>query len=153
MVLICSCSVHPPSRTSVACVVDLLLRLDRETALVVEAAADGVRCKNAKTSDGSAGQGLRRALAEDVQQRGQHDECEQAEEEAPQREFVALRAVAVLLQGQELRQIGRERAFAVAAVVPCVRASSDECARHDSNVRPLPPQGSALSPELRARGA
>ncbi len=24
------------------------------------------------------------------------------------------------------------------------------CARHDSNVRPLPPQGSALSPELRA---
>ena len=27
-----------------------------------------------------------------------------------------------------------------------------ECARHDSNVRPLPPQGSALSPELRARG-
>ncbi len=26
------------------------------------------------------------------------------------------------------------------------------CARHDSNVRPLPPQGSALSPELRARG-
>ena len=25
------------------------------------------------------------------------------------------------------------------------------CARHDSNVRPLPPQGSALSPELRAR--
>src|SRR5678809_1148319 len=27
-----------------------------------------------------------------------------------------------------------------------------ECARHDSNMRPLPPQGSALSPELRARG-
>ena len=26
------------------------------------------------------------------------------------------------------------------------------CARHDSNMRPLPPQGSALSPELRARG-
>ncbi len=26
------------------------------------------------------------------------------------------------------------------------------CARHDSNVRPLPPQGSALSPELRALG-
>ena len=26
----------------------------------------------------------------------------------------------------------------------------DPCARHDSNVRPLPPQGSALSPELRA---
>src|ERR671933_2076915 len=25
------------------------------------------------------------------------------------------------------------------------------CARHDSNMRPLPPQGSALSPELRAR--
>ena len=25
-----------------------------------------------------------------------------------------------------------------------------ECARHDSNMRPLPPQGSALSPELRA---
>src|SRR5206468_5972205 len=24
------------------------------------------------------------------------------------------------------------------------------CARHDSNMRPLPPQGSALSPELRA---
>ena len=28
----------------------------------------------------------------------------------------------------------------------------EPCARHDSNVRPLPPQGSALSPELRARG-
>ena len=27
------------------------------------------------------------------------------------------------------------------------------CARQDSNLRPLPPQGSALSPELRARGA
>jgi hypothetical protein len=27
----------------------------------------------------------------------------------------------------------------------------ERCARHDSNVRPLPPQGSALSPELRAR--
>ena len=27
----------------------------------------------------------------------------------------------------------------------------EPCARHDSNVRPLPPQGSALSPELRAR--
>jgi hypothetical protein len=27
-----------------------------------------------------------------------------------------------------------------------------QCARHDSNMRPLPPQGSALSPELRARG-
>ena len=27
------------------------------------------------------------------------------------------------------------------------------CARHDSNVRPLPPQGSALSPELRALGS
>jgi integrase len=27
------------------------------------------------------------------------------------------------------------------------------CARHDSNMRPLPPQGSALSPELRARGS
>jgi hypothetical protein len=26
------------------------------------------------------------------------------------------------------------------------------CARHDSNMRPLPPQGSALSPELRALG-
>ena len=26
------------------------------------------------------------------------------------------------------------------------------CARQDSNLRPLPPQGSALSPELRARG-
>ena len=25
------------------------------------------------------------------------------------------------------------------------------CARQDSNLRPLPPQGSALSPELRAR--
>ena len=29
---------------------------------------------------------------------------------------------------------------------------STRCARHDSNMRPLPPQGSALSPELRARG-
>src|SRR4051794_26737389 len=28
-----------------------------------------------------------------------------------------------------------------------------KCARHDSNMRPLPPQGSALSPELRALGA
>ena len=28
----------------------------------------------------------------------------------------------------------------------------EPCARHDSNMRPLPPQGSALSPELRARG-
>ena len=27
------------------------------------------------------------------------------------------------------------------------------CARQDSNLRPLPPQGSALSPELRARGS
>jgi hypothetical protein len=26
------------------------------------------------------------------------------------------------------------------------------CARQESNLRPLPPQGSALSPELRARG-
>src|SRR5581483_1742869 len=26
----------------------------------------------------------------------------------------------------------------------------EPCARHDSNMRPLPPQGSALSPELRA---
>ena len=30
---------------------------------------------------------------------------------------------------------------------------SEKCARQDSNLRPLPPQGSALSPELRARGA
>src|SRR5436305_12163924 len=27
-----------------------------------------------------------------------------------------------------------------------------QCARHDSNMRPLPPQGTALSPELRALG-
>src|SRR5439155_13556552 len=27
-----------------------------------------------------------------------------------------------------------------------------KCARHDSNMRPQPPQGCALSPELRARG-
>src|SRR6185312_17093476 len=27
----------------------------------------------------------------------------------------------------------------------------EPCARHDSNVRPLPPQGGALCPELRAR--
>ncbi len=32
------------------------------------------------------------------------------------------------------------------------RIHAEECARHDSNMRPLPPQGSALSPELRARG-
>src|SRR4051812_43922424 len=31
------------------------------------------------------------------------------------------------------------------------RGRSKGCARHDSNMRPLPPQGSALSPELRAR--
>ena len=31
-------------------------------------------------------------------------------------------------------------------------ASAQRCARQDSNLRPLPPQGSALSPELRARG-
>ena len=31
------------------------------------------------------------------------------------------------------------------------RAEISACARHDSNMRPLPPQGSALSPELRAR--
>jgi folate-binding protein YgfZ len=32
------------------------------------------------------------------------------------------------------------------------RRGTRGCARHDSNMRPLPPQGSALSPELRARG-
>ena len=31
-------------------------------------------------------------------------------------------------------------------------ARPHRCARHDSNMRPLPPQGSALSPELRALG-
>jgi hypothetical protein len=31
-------------------------------------------------------------------------------------------------------------------------SSATKCARHDSNMRPLPPQGSALSPELRAPG-
>src|SRR5262245_176794 len=30
------------------------------------------------------------------------------------------------------------------------RSLAERCARHDSNMRPLPPQGSALSPELRA---
>ena len=48
------------------------------------------------------------------------------------------------------------------AVLSARRASAPEngssagtlygCARQDSNLRPLPPQGSALSPELRARG-
>src|SRR5262245_41134802 len=33
-----------------------------------------------------------------------------------------------------------------------VSQTRSQCARHDSNMRPLPPQGSALSPELRARG-
>src|SRR3954465_10882489 len=32
------------------------------------------------------------------------------------------------------------------------RGVARQCARQDSNLRPLPPQGSALSPELRARG-
>ncbi len=32
---------------------------------------------------------------------------------------------------------------------PC-GSKIERCARHDSNMRPLPPQGSALSPELRA---
>ena len=31
------------------------------------------------------------------------------------------------------------------------RCRENQCARHDSNMRPLPPQGSALSPEPRAR--
>ena len=33
-----------------------------------------------------------------------------------------------------------------------VAAGTMKCARHESNLRPLPPQGSALSPELRALG-
>src|SRR2546422_2450621 len=33
----------------------------------------------------------------------------------------------------------------------CRGEGRERCARHDSNMRPLPPQGSALSPELRAR--
>src|SRR6187455_1506479 len=33
---------------------------------------------------------------------------------------------------------------------PRTSGAFSRCARHDSNVRPLPPQGSALSPELRA---
>ena len=36
---------------------------------------------------------------------------------------------------------------------PALCAVFRECARQDSNLRPLPPQGSALSPELRARGS
>jgi predicted nucleotidyltransferase len=39
----------------------------------------------------------------------------------------------------------------LAALVATISGTAT-CARHDSNVRPLPPQGSALSPELRARG-
>ena len=35
---------------------------------------------------------------------------------------------------------------------PRAHGGFPSCARHDSNMRPLPPQGSALSPELRARG-
>ena len=52
-----------------------------------------------------------------------------------------------LLEGTARLQPGQEsgRGIATAGVSP--RSS---CARHDSNVRPLPPQGSALSPELRA---
>ena len=38
------------------------------------------------------------------------------------------------------------------AVLPEDSRVARECARQDSNLRPLPPQGSALSPELRALG-
>ncbi len=47
------------------------------------------------------------------------------------------------------------QAFALTATrdkSPGLPGLSCECARQDSNLRPLPPQGSALSPELRARG-
>ena len=39
-----------------------------------------------------------------------------------------------------------------ASGTPEGRLRHARCARQDSNLRPLPPQGSALSPELRARG-
>ena len=38
----------------------------------------------------------------------------------------------------------------VSASTPAKNGLVEPCARHDSNMRPLPPQGSALSPELRA---
>ena len=51
---------------------------------------------------------------------------------------------------------GRIAALRVCAPRICsprfAACDGEACARHDSNMRPLPPQGSALSPELRALG-
>ena len=55
-----------------------------------------------------------------------------------------------------LAQVQRHRAPSRPACRPRARnvmRGTLKCARHDSNMRPLPPQGSALSPELRALGA
>jgi hypothetical protein len=46
---------------------------------------------------------------------------------------------------------GRGTSSALSAFRVLENGLNKPCARHDSNVRPLPPQGSALSPELRAR--
>jgi hypothetical protein len=60
------------------------------------------------------------------------------------------------LRGQHRGQHALAFSAPVAAAAARNRAGSGRlgeprCARHDSNMRPLPPQGSALSPELRAR--
>ena len=52
-------------------------------------------------------------------------------------------------EGAERREAGPEPGSAGREGSPVMEA---RCARQDSNLRPLPPQGSALSPELRARG-
>jgi hypothetical protein len=68
-----------------------------------------------------------------------------------------------LVQGGQLLQLhvppgkfrwsNREQIQRGSGQVPGPRpAGTALCARHDSNMRPLPPQGSALSPELRAQG-
>ena len=53
--------------------------------------------------------------------------------------YVAMWAIVGLSTRRHLRRLA-------------LRHGQRRCARHDSNVRPLPPQGSALSPELRALG-
>src|SRR5207253_4452575 len=71
------------------------------------------------------------------------------------RDHPSSRRCATRRRGEQQRQRLRDGPIRAepAPASPRVRPTNPaKCARQDSNLRPLPPQGSALSPELRARG-
>jgi hypothetical protein len=86
--------------------VDVLLRLDRDPALVVEAAAQVFGGEDLEIGGGCRGVARRRPLAEDVQQAGDERQQDQGEKGPPEDELDPFGSVPIPSQREELRRHG-----------------------------------------------